>query len=190
MNDLIMMELKTIYEGPAGPSSSKILHRTTLIVTNRTVEIEHEGADLMLTLVTLGFWYFACQSASIEIYELSRIDAIYLSDDVIIGEIKGKSERSCNCDKKRFVIDTPDNSTVQTKDLFFALKEVRLLSWYSRSIQRVENAKFVQAWTNARRAISDMESQSESEYDDDSIYSSDNDSESELMISNSVGSTR
>ena len=67
-----LLELKTIYEGPGGKRSSRMLHKTTIIVTNRTVEIEREGANIYMTLLTLGCWYFCFQTASIEIYEVSR----------------------------------------------------------------------------------------------------------------------
>ena len=33
-------ELKTIYEGPAGPRTRRALHKTTVIITNKTVEVE------------------------------------------------------------------------------------------------------------------------------------------------------
>ena len=66
-----LLELKTIYEGPGGKRSSRMLHKTTIIVTNRTVEIEREGANIYMTLLTLGCWYFCFQTASIEIYEVS-----------------------------------------------------------------------------------------------------------------------
>jgi cbb3-type cytochrome oxidase subunit 3 len=113
-----LLELKTIYEGPGGKRSSRLLHKTTIIVTNRTVEIEREGANVWLTLLTLGCWYFCFQTASIEIYELNRISSLYLKDDVIIGEVS----RS-RCGANRFELDTPANGELQTKDLFFELKD-------------------------------------------------------------------
>ena len=66
-----LLELKTIYEGPGGKSTARMLHSTMVIVTNRTVEIEREGANACLTALTLGCWYFFFQTASIEIYEVS-----------------------------------------------------------------------------------------------------------------------
>jgi hypothetical protein len=38
-----LLNLRTIYEGPAGRKASKLLHKTSLVITNRTVEIEREG---------------------------------------------------------------------------------------------------------------------------------------------------
>lgn len=66
-----LLELKTIYEGPGGEASGRFLKKTTIIVTNRTVEIEREGANVCMTFITLGCWYMFFQTASIEIYEVS-----------------------------------------------------------------------------------------------------------------------
>ena len=66
-----LLELKTIYEGPGGRAAARFLKKTTLIVTNRTVEIEREGANVCMTVVTMGCWYMFFQTASIEIYEVS-----------------------------------------------------------------------------------------------------------------------
>ena len=66
-----LWELKTIYEGPGGKVVGRLMHSTTIMVTNRTVESEREGANCMLTTFTLGCWYFFFQTASIEIYEVS-----------------------------------------------------------------------------------------------------------------------
>ena len=66
-----LLELKTIYEGPGGRAAARFLKKTTLIVTNRTVEIEREGANVCMTVATMGCWYMFFQTASIEIYEVS-----------------------------------------------------------------------------------------------------------------------
>lgn len=113
-----LLELKTIYEGPCGPRSGKIMHKTTIIVTNRTVEIEREGANCCLSVLTLGCWFFFFQTASIEIYELQRITSLYLKDDTIIGEVE-----KTRCGGGSFAIDTPADGEQSTKDLFFELKE-------------------------------------------------------------------
>jgi hypothetical protein len=68
-----LLELKTIYEGPGGNKAKRFLKKTTLIVTNRTVEIEREGANVLLTFITLGCWYMFFQTASIEIYEVRAV---------------------------------------------------------------------------------------------------------------------
>jgi len=113
-----LLELKTIYEGPGGKRSGKFLHRTTIIVTNRTVEIEREGANCAMSVLTCGCWFFFFQTASIEIYELQRITSLYLKDDTIIGEVE-----KTRCGGGQFTIDTPANGEQSTKDLFFELKE-------------------------------------------------------------------
>ena len=113
-------ELKTIYEGPAGPRTRRALHKTTVIITNKTVEVEREGANVAMTILTLGCWYFCFQTASIEIYELNRITSLYLKDDVIVGEVPTKGM----CSSGRFEIDLPPTAEKTTKDLFFELKEV------------------------------------------------------------------
>ena len=115
-----MDELKTIYEGSAGPRSSRMLHKTTVIVTNKTVEIEREGANVFLTFLTLGCWYFCFQTASIEIYELTRITSLYLKDDVIVGEFPSRGM----CTPNHFIIDLPARAGKTTQDLFFEMKEV------------------------------------------------------------------
>ena len=114
-----LLDLKTIYEGPAGRHTSRLLHKTSLVITNRTVEIEREGANLPLTILTCGCWYLCFQTASIEIYELQRIQTLYLKDDVIIGEIQPRER----CGRGKFEIDTPRDGDKSTKDLFFELKE-------------------------------------------------------------------
>jgi hypothetical protein len=68
-DDNVVFELKTFYEGPGGAKSSRFLKTTTIIATNRTVEIEREGPNVFLTIITLGCWYMFSH-ASIEIYEV------------------------------------------------------------------------------------------------------------------------
>ena len=46
---------------------------------------------------------------------------------MIVGELKDK-QGTCECGKNRFVLDTPEDSPMSTKDLFFALKEVDVLN--------------------------------------------------------------
>jgi hypothetical protein len=96
-----------------------MLHKTSLVITNRTVEIEREGANVFLTALTCGCWYLCFQTASIEIYELQRIQTLYLKDDVIIGEIQPRER----CGRGKFEIDAPEDGDKSTKDLFFELKE-------------------------------------------------------------------
>ena len=68
-------DLRTIYEGPVGSHAEQMCHKTTLIVTNKTVEFEREGANCFLSFLTLGLWWFFFQTATIEIYELERVSA-------------------------------------------------------------------------------------------------------------------
>lgn len=136
-----LLELKTIYEGPGGSKARRFLKKTTLIVTNRTVEIEREGANVCLTFLTLGCWYMFFQTASIEIYELTRISRLELVNDVIIGVIPG---RRCGgrCGGGKFEVDLPGDSPVSIQDLFLELKA---------------------SWESARREISGL--------DDDEVWS-------------------
>jgi hypothetical protein len=95
------------------------MYKTSLVITNRTVEIERDGANLFFTALTCGIWYLCCQSASIEIYEIQRIQTLYCKDGVIVGEIQ-----PTGCfGRGRFVIDLPEDGDKSTKDLFFELKE-------------------------------------------------------------------
>jgi hypothetical protein len=97
-----------------------MLQKTSLVITNRTVEIECEGANFFMTALTCGCWYMCCRTASIEIYELQRIQTLYCKDGVIVGEI-GPRDRCSS--KGRFVIDAPEGGDKSTKDLFFELKD-------------------------------------------------------------------
>ena len=121
-----LLELKTIYEGPGGEASGRFLKKTTIIVTNRTVEIEREGANVCMTFITLGCWYMFFQTASIEIYELTRISKLEMHNDVITGVIPGK-RCGGRCGGGKFEIDLPDDSPVSINELFQELK----VSWES-----------------------------------------------------------
>eukprot|EP00937_MAST-01D_sp_MAST-1D-sp2_P004587 g4587.t1 len=116
-----LLDLKTIYEGPGGQRSARMLHKTNLVVTNRTVEIEREGVNVVMTVLTCGCWWLFFQTASIEIYELERIQTLYLKDDVIYGELVPEAEGRQH--GGTFAIDVPLSGDKTTKDLFFELKE-------------------------------------------------------------------
>jgi hypothetical protein len=77
-DDNVVFELKTFYEGPGGPKSSRFLKTTTIIATNRTVEIEREGPNVFLTLITFGCWMMFSH-ASIEIYEVCLKERVNLA---------------------------------------------------------------------------------------------------------------
>ena len=93
------------------------MYKTHLSVTNRTVEIEREGVSLFMTIFTCGFAYLFCQKVSVEIYELQRIQTLYMKDGVIIGETLATWGRG------QFVLDTPADGDKTTEDLFYELKE-------------------------------------------------------------------
>ena len=95
-----------------------MLHRTTVIITEKTIEIEREGANLCLTLLTLGLWYFCFQTASISIYELSHVRSLNLIEDVIVCTVPRPRWYSTG----DFRIDLPLNAAKTTKELFFELK--------------------------------------------------------------------
>jgi hypothetical protein len=131
--------------------------RSHLFVTNctryrstRTVEIEREGANLFMTILTLGLWFIFFQSASIEIYEVrscslvdqslptaARLRAHRTRNTVCIimqlhriqtlylkdNEIVGEIQPRERCGRAKFVIDCPLDGDKSTKDLFFELKE-------------------------------------------------------------------
>jgi hypothetical protein len=101
-----------------------MLNKTTLVITNRTVEIEREGANVFLTVLTCGCWYYCFQSATIEIYDLQQIQTLYLKDGIITGEVgPGRTGREQCCGRSKFIIDMPKHSDKPTKDIFFELKE-------------------------------------------------------------------
>ena len=119
-------DLRTIYEGPVGAHAEYMCHHTTLIVTNKTVEFEREGANCILSFLTLGLWWFFFQTATIEIYELERVSALLLRDNVIACEMRSakRGRRCCGTRNARFEIALPANSSAMTtEELFFELKE-------------------------------------------------------------------
>jgi len=100
------------------------------IVTNINVQIEREGANFLMSVLTFGLWYVFFQDASIDIYELRRISNLYLRDDVIIGEMDGHPRRcipihTClsRFSRRQFKLDCPTDGRVATKDLFYELRE-------------------------------------------------------------------
>jgi hypothetical protein len=141
-----LLELKTTYEGPCGSASEKWLHRSTLIVTNRTIEIEREGANCALSVLTLGCWWAVFQTASIEIYELDFVTGLELrpgrgsGHDTIVclferpgkgGSSKRKGggkgaaagRRQLCRGAQQLVLDLPRGQDYSTADLFYELKE-------------------------------------------------------------------
>jgi len=158
-----LLELKTIYEGPGGDASGRFLKKTTIIVTNRTVEIEREGANVCMTFLTLGCWYMFFQTASIEIYELTRISRLELQDDVITGIIPGK-RCGGRCGGGRFEIDLPDDSPMSIQDLFLELKA---------------------AWERCRREISgDDDDEDDEAWSDEGSFSETDEDEDPLLLQN------
>ena len=115
-----VLELKTTYEGPCGPKTEKWLHKSTLIVTNRTIEIEREGANCLLSTITLGCWWALFQTATIEIYELDCIIGLQLKGDWILCQM---DRQKGNCKSPNFVIDVPPGGDYSTADLYYELKE-------------------------------------------------------------------
>jgi hypothetical protein len=117
------MGFKTIYQGPSGLRCSRLLHKTSLVITNRTVEIEREGANAYLTALTCGCWYLCFQTASFEIFELQEIHTLYFNDGIIVGEVQ-LPERCDWCSSRcGFTIDAPKDAAKSTRDIFFELKE-------------------------------------------------------------------
>ena len=109
------------------------MYRTTIIITDKTIEIEREGANPLLTLLTLGLWYFCFQTASISIYELSHVVSLNLIDDVIVCTVPRPRWYSAG----DFRIDLPLNAEKTTKELFFELKGTKgahALSSYTRAL--------------------------------------------------------
>jgi hypothetical protein len=66
----IELHVQTLYEGPSGPGTTAMLTKKTLIITNHAIEIEIEGANAFLSVLTFGFWYLLFSSVSIEIIEV------------------------------------------------------------------------------------------------------------------------
>ena len=112
-----------LYEGPSGPQTTSKFHRTTIIVTDWSVEIEREGANALCTLLTCGLWFCLFQSISTELFELEDVTEIALIDGIIVGSYH---RRRCSCCTKKstFRIDIPPDAGTGTKveDLFRELK--------------------------------------------------------------------
>ena len=137
-------------------------------MTNRTVEIEREGANCLLSLLTLGCWWALFQTATIEIYELDFMSSIELKtgggsgggkrgeDDVIVCQLErhrgDKKTPLGPCSRPRtLLIDVQRGMDYTTADLYFEMKE---------------------NWIVARHGVMD---------DDDCALSDDVDSEDELV---------
>ena len=116
-----LFQVRTLYEGPAGPRSRELLKNKKLVVTSRAVEIETEGANACMTAATLGCWYFFFQTCSIEIFELTRITSLFMESDCIVGEIESPAKRTLCGKNARFRIDL--ESPQDTRNLYFHLKD-------------------------------------------------------------------
>ena len=134
-----------LYEGPSGPKSTTKFHRTTVIITDWSVEIEREGANAFCTLLTCGLWFYLFQSISTELFELEDVTEIALVDDIIVGSYRPR----CSCCKRKstFRIDIPPDAGTKVEDLFRELKH---------------------AWTDARMDIAAAE-QRELEFEAQSL---------------------
>ena len=116
-----LFQVRTLYEGPAGPRSRELLKNKKLVVTSRAIEIETEGANACMTAATLGCWYFFFQTCSIEIFELTRVTSLFMENDCIVGEIEAPGQRRLCGQKARFAIDL--ESPQDTRNLYFHLKD-------------------------------------------------------------------
>jgi hypothetical protein len=61
---------RIIYEGPAGLRSSRMMYKTTITITDWSIEVEREGANVVLTLMTLGCWYCVCQTVTTTVHRV------------------------------------------------------------------------------------------------------------------------
>ena len=113
---------QVIYEGPCGQRTGRFFHRTTFTVTDWSVEVEREGAHPLLTLLTLGIWYWLFQSISTEVFELERVAELQLrGGNVIVGSY-GR-QWCCGCGWGTFMLDTPErDGGKSTRELFHDLK--------------------------------------------------------------------
>ena len=118
-----MLDLRTIYEGAAGKRTNRMLWKTTLVITNRCVEIEREGANAILSCLTMGCWYFMFQTATIEIYEYSRIAGLHMtSDDAIVIEMEPTTGTCGLKTHPRVVITLPEHGSKTAEELFNEMK--------------------------------------------------------------------
>jgi hypothetical protein len=144
---LALYALRTLYDGPGGPRTSRFMNSRRIVVTTKAIEVETTGASAVLSALTCGCWWFLFQSITVEIFELARIGALYMEKDCIVGELAsatgvgGGGGRSscgglasrCGCgERSRFVFDlsTPDD----TRNLYFHLKD----AWHAaNNVERV-----------------------------------------------------
>ena len=117
VGDSVPRSLLPIYDGPGGPATNRLTYKTHLVITSRTVEIERDGVSLPFAILTCGAALFFCATASVEIFELQRIQAIYMKDGSILGEASQSSGIVT------FAIDTPKDGDKTTEDLYYELKE-------------------------------------------------------------------
>ena len=100
--------------------SRAVPYRTTFIITNRAIEVEIEGANLLLSILTCGLWYMFFQSTTIEICELEKISRLYMQDDHIIAVVQSKKRGKCDsCFKseKQYLIDLPACAAKTTREV-------------------------------------------------------------------------
>jgi hypothetical protein len=107
------------YEGPSGPRTGRMFHETTIMVTDWSVEVEREGAHPVLSILTLGLWYWLFQTISTEVFELERVTELELRG----GVIHGSYAHSVCCHGGSFRLDTPAGHAKSTRALFRDLKD-------------------------------------------------------------------
>eukprot|EP00937_MAST-01D_sp_MAST-1D-sp2_P003313 g3313.t1 len=158
-----LFQVRTLYEGPAGPKSAEMLKTKKLVITSRAVEIETEGANACMTALTLGCWYFFFQTCSIEIFELTRVTSLFMEADCIVGLIEteraGAGKRTLCGGPAKFSIDL--ESPQDTRNLYFHLKD---------------------AWNAANNPDGDEEGGDVAEYDDDG--GDEEDSDEDFVVRN------
>ena len=72
-----------LFDGYAGEKTNKLLHITKVTCTTQTIEIERYGADVVMTLLTLGAWFFYCKTNELEVYAVEDFTSITFVDGVI-----------------------------------------------------------------------------------------------------------
>ena len=135
-----------LYEGAGGKHSQSMFYTTTLMVTDWSVEVEREGANPLLTVLTLGLWFWLFQTVSTEVFELERVVELEMRNGLIVGAY----QHTWCCGGGSFRIDIPDTASKKTHDVFRELKR----AW---TVARMDAAEAAQRDLEAHMLLDDTD---------------------------------
>jgi hypothetical protein len=119
---------ETIFDGFAGDETSRLLQITKITMTTSTIEIERYGANALMTILTLGVWFFYCKTERLDTYAIEDFKAIeYTTNGVIKCMLDAPSTWQnyipCFPDPRVLMLDIREQDGFGTKELFEKLKD-------------------------------------------------------------------